>query len=82
MTPRMSSSRMMRCSSPSILTSVPLYLPNSTRSPFLTSSVRTLAVLEDRAVADGDHVALDGLLLGGVGDDDPALGLVLFLEHA
>src|SRR5215813_8923160 len=36
-----------------------------------------LAVLEDLAVADGDDLALERLLLGGVGDDDPPLGLVL-----
>src|SRR5581483_3860184 len=36
-TPRMSLSFMMRSSSPSIFTSVPDHLPNSTRSPFLTS---------------------------------------------
>ena len=35
-----------------------------------------LAVLEDLAVADGDDLALDRLLLGGVGDDDAALGLL------
>src|SRR5467141_2022973 len=40
-----------------------------------------LAVLEDLAVSDGDDFALDGLFLGGVGDDDAALGL-LFLLHA
>src|SRR4029077_14441598 len=37
-TPRMSSSRRMRWSMPSILISLPLYLPNSTRSPFFTAS--------------------------------------------
>src|SRR5204862_7008338 len=41
-TPRMSSSRIMRCSCPSILISVPAYLENSTRSPALMSSARTL----------------------------------------
>src|SRR5207237_6578797 len=41
MTP-MSSSRRIRGSSPSSLISVPAYLPNSTRSPAFTSSVRTL----------------------------------------
>ena len=76
----MSSSRRMRRSSPSIFTSVPLYLPNRTRSPTLTSSFRTRAVLEDLAVADGDDLALDRLLLGRVGDDDPALGLLFFLD--
>src|SRR5437762_9264758 len=39
------------------------------------------AVLEDLAVSDGDDFAFDGLFLGGVGDDDAALGL-LFLLHA
>src|SRR5579863_3499501 len=38
------------------------------------------AVLEDLAVADGDDLALDRLLFGGVGDDDPALGLLLLLH--
>ena len=41
-----------------------------------------LAVLEDLARADGDDDALERLLLGGVGDDDPALGLLLFLRCA
>src|SRR5437762_5199813 len=39
------------------------------------------AVLEDLAGSDGDDFAFDGLFLGGVGDDDAALGL-LFLLHA
>src|SRR6266568_2022391 len=39
-----------------------------------------LAALEHLAVARGDHLALDRLLLGRVGDDDPALGLLL-LRH-
>src|SRR3954471_11831908 len=39
-----------------------------------------LAVLEDLPVADGDDLAFDGLLLGGVGDDDAALGLLLLLH--
>jgi hypothetical protein len=39
------------------------------------------AVVEHLAVADGDDLALDGLLFGAVRDDDPALGL-LFLFHA
>ena len=40
-----------------------------------------LAVLEDLAVADGDDLALDRLLLGGVGDDDAALGLLFFFTR-
>src|SRR5215475_3705819 len=39
-----------------------------------------LAVLEHLALADGDHLALARLLLGGVGDDDPSLGLLLLLD--
>jgi hypothetical protein len=38
------------------------------------------AVLGNLAVADGDDLALDGLLLGGVGDDDAPLGLLFFLH--
>ena len=38
-------------------------------------------VLEDFAVTDGEDLALQGLLLRGVGDDDAPLGL-LFLFHA
>ncbi len=41
MIPRMSSSRIIRNSSPSILISVPEYFPNRTLSPFLTSRGRT-----------------------------------------
>jgi len=37
-------------------------------------------VLEDLAVADGDDFALDRLLLRGVRDDDPALGLLFFFD--
>ena len=39
-TPWTSSSRRMTCSSPSILISVPLYLPKRILSPTLTSGVR------------------------------------------
>src|SRR5690606_9756184 len=38
------------------------------------------AVLEDPAVANGDHLALERLLLGGLGDDDATLGLLLLLD--
>ena len=34
-----------------------------------------LSVVADLAIADGDDLALLGLLLGGVGNNDPALGL-------
>ena len=77
----MSLSFMIISSSPSILTSVPDHLPNSTRSPILTSSGWMLAVLVARAGADRDDLALLRLLLGGVGNDDAAFGLLL-LGHA
>src|SRR5690348_5045372 len=41
-----------------------------------------LAILTPRAGAYGDNLALLGLLLGGVWDDDPAGGLFLLLEAA
>ena len=76
----MSSSRRIRCSSPSILISVPEYLPNRIAVAGLDLERAKLAVVLDLAVADGDDLALDRLLLGGVGDDDAALGL-LFLAR-
>ena len=76
----MSLSFMMSRSSPSILTSVPDHLPNSTRSPALTSSALILPVLVAGAGADGDDFALLRLFLGGVGNDDAAGGLGVFLE--
>src|SRR4051794_28114408 len=38
------------------------------------------AVLEDLAVANSDDLTLDRLLFGRIGDDDPTLGLLLFLH--
>ena len=78
----MSDSFMIRRSSPSMRTSVPDHLPNSTRSPALTSSGLHLAALVAGARSDGDDLALLGLLLGGVGNDDPALGLLFRLDAA
>ena len=86
----MSDSFMMRRSSPSILTSVPDHLPNSTRSPALTSSgvtvpssaLEQLAGLVAAARADSDDLAFLRLLLCGVGDDDAALALLLGLNAA
>src|SRR6185437_9339733 len=74
-----SSSRMTSSSSPSTLTSVPEYLPNSTLSPALTAIGRT-SVFLDLAAAHGDHFALDGLFGRGVGDDDAAGGFGFRLE--
>ena len=79
-TPMMSDSFMIRSSSPSSLTSVPDHLPNSTRSPTLTSMRDELAGLVAAARADGDDLALRRLLLGGVGNDDAALGLLLGID--
>ena len=67
----------MRSSSPSSLNSVPAYFAYRTLSPFLTSIALALAVVVERARADGDDLALLGLLLGGVRQDDAALGHVL-----
>ncbi len=66
---------MIRSSSPSIFTSVPDHLPNRMRSPALTSSANQLAGFVAGAGADGDDFAFLRLLLGGVRDDDAALGL-------
>ena len=71
----MSLSFMIKYSTPSILTSVPDHLPNSTRSPTFRSIGMSLPALVAAARADGDDLALRGLLLGGVGDDDAAGGL-------
>ena len=80
MTPMMSSSRITSSSSPSTLTVWPEYLPNSTRSPTLTSSATNLAVFQDLAFADGLDFALIGLFGRGVGDDDAGGGLALFFQ--
>src|SRR5690349_13784784 len=48
--------------------------------PLLHVERQRLAVLERLARPDGHDDALEGLLLGGVRDDDPALGLLLFLS--
>ena len=76
----MSLSFMIRRSSPSILTSLPDHLPNSTRSPTLTSRAIDLAGFVAGAWADGDDFALLGLLLGGIGNDDAAGCLGFFLN--
>ena len=80
MTPRTSSSRMMRYSSPSILISWPEYLPNRIGVAGLDVERRHLAVLLDLAVAGRDDLALLRLFLGGVGDDDPADLLFAFFD--
>ena len=78
----MSDSFMMRSSSPSILTSVPDHLPNSTLVAGLDVERNELAAFVTRAGAHGDDFAFLGLFLGGVGDDDAALRLLFAFEAA
>ena len=73
---RMSSSRIIRYSSPSILTSVPEYLPMRTLSPTLTSKP-TRSPSSMRPGTGGDDLGFLGLFLGRVRDDDSA-DLLLF----
>ena len=81
-TPMMSVSFMIRSSSPSIFTSVPDHLPNSTKSPAFTSGAMRLPLSSTGAGADGDDFAFLRLFLGGVGDDDAAGGFLIFLDAA
>ena len=66
---------MIRRSSPSILTSVPDHLPNSTRSPFFRSIGMSLPFSSRPPGPTGNNLALRRLLLGAVGDEDAASGL-------
>ena len=76
----MSVSRRILISSPSTLISVPAYLPKRTSSPSTTPIGGALAGVEHLAGADGEDLAPLRLLLGGVGQDDPARGLLLGLD--
>ena len=83
MMPMMSLSFMIRSSSPSIFTSVPDHLPNSTKSPGFHFQRGALAGLfVDGAGADRDDLAFLRLFLSGVGDDDAAGGLGVFFDAA
>ena len=73
---------MTRSSSPSILTSVPAYFEYRTRSPALDVDGDALAVLVPAARADGEDLALLGLLLGGVRDHEAGPGDFLRVERA
>src|SRR5438105_4925637 len=48
--------------------------------PLLHVERELLAILVDLALADGHDFGFHGLLLGGVGDDDPPLAGFLFFE--
>src|SRR4029079_1761894 len=70
MTPRTSSSRRMRCSTPSTLISVPAYLPNRIRSPFFTSSAtrvpssrRLPEPTATTSPSSGRSLALSGMMI-------------------
>src|SRR2546427_11159635 len=78
--PSMSLSFMMSSSSSPILTSVPDHFPKRIRSLALTSRGVSLPFSVAPARADGDHFAFLRLLLGGIGDDDAAFGLLFALE--
>ena len=62
--------------------SVPEYFPKRILSPDLDVEGELGPVVEDLAVAHGEDLALLGLLLGRVGDDDPSLGGLLLLDAA
>ena len=79
-TPMMSDSFMIRSSSPSILTSVPLHLPNRISVAGLDVQGDELAAFVAGARTSGDDFALLRLLLGGVRDDDAALRLFLAFD--
>ena len=61
---------------------MPDHLPNRTTIASLDIDRDELAALVAAAGADGDDLALHGLLLGGVGNDDAALGLGVFFDPA
>jgi hypothetical protein len=69
--PRMSLSFMMSSSSSPILTSVPDHFPKRTRSPALSLPV---------SGTHSDDLTFLRLLLGGIGDNDSAFGLLFTLE--
>ena len=77
----MSLSFMIRSSSPSILTSLPDHLPNSTRSPALTSAVEPGPSHRGRPVPR-DDLALIRLLLRGVGTDAATGSPLVLLDTA
>lgn len=73
-TAKTSSSRINNNSLSPTLNSSPAYEENSTRSPTLTWKGVRFPVLEHPPVADADHPAVRGLVLGGVRQHDPACG--------
>src|SRR5450759_3057098 len=73
-TPMMSLSFMIRYSTPSILTSVPDHLPNSTRSPVLRSIGMSLPA------SSRPPGSLRRLLFGGSRNDDSTCGLGLGVD--
>src|SRR5262245_24422380 len=79
-TPIKSLSFMIMYSTPSSLTSVPDHLPNSTRSPTLTSIGMSLPLSSRPPGADGDDLSFLGFFLGGIRNDDAAAGLLFSFD--
>ena len=71
---------MIRYSLSSSLTSEPEYFPEQDLVAGLDVERDLLAFLGDLPVTRGDHLALLGLLLRRIGDDDPALLHFLLFE--
>ena len=78
-TPMMSLSFMIKYSTPSILTSVPDHLPNSTRSPTLRS-MGMIFPASSRPPGPTDHLSLRRLLFSGIWNDDSACGLIVSVD--
>ena len=79
-TPMMSLSFMIRYSTPSILTSVPDHLPNSTRSPTFTSIGISLPASSRPPGPTATISPCEGFSFAVVGNDDAAGGLLLGVD--
>jgi len=79
MTPKMSSSLMIRCSSPSILTSDPEYFPKRILSPALTSMGDQLSLFGHFPFPT-QSLFLLVVSLRSIRNNDSAFGFLLFLE--
>jgi len=80
MTPRMSSSRRIMCSTPSILMSLPEYLANRIFVARLDFQLAQRPVFLQLALTDSHNDALLWFFLGRVGDEKTAGGLAFFLD--
>src|ERR1700756_1669658 len=80
MMPMMSDSFMIRSSWPSILTSVPDHLPNSTRSPSLLSIGMSLPASSRPPGPTAMTSPWEGFFLSGIRDDDDTGGFLLGID--